>query len=323
MSSSTSSSERKLAKVALLVGAMLIALELVTRTLLVPTSRDLSRFVSYPADARALAAAPGERIALFGNSTTQAGIDPDVLADVLGARWHTPVATRMFAADGAGIDVIHWMVEHSLASQDLLPDLLVVTFYGEGLEDGERVEVGRLAQFFTDRHDWPELWRFDLPTLAERADLVLSSGWMTFAVRDRIKERVLDLIPGFKDTMSEVNAANFHHDQLLDYPPRPKITTHAALRRFVQRQRARGLDVLFVAYPSKPPDGIEVAYEISDDARRVIAEAGMRLVDLRRIGLHADHYRDRIHVNDAGRAIFTARLGDALAALPPPPISRR
>ena len=323
MSSSTSSSDRRLAKVAAIVVALWVALEIVTRTLLVPTSRDLSRFVRYPADARALIAAPGARLALVGNSTTQAGIDPDALEGLLAPRWHTPVAARMFAADGAGIDVIHWMVEHEFGRQNLLPDLLVVTFYGNGLEDGERVEVGRLAQFFADRHDWPELCRFDLPTLAERADLVVSSAWMTFAVRDRIKERVLDLIPGYKDTMSEVNAANFRHDQLLDYPPRPAVTTHRALRRFVERQRARGLDVLFVAYPSKPPDGAEVAYEISDEARRVIADAGMRLVDLRRIGLSSADYRDRIHVNDAGRVRFTQQLGDALCAISPPLISRR
>jgi hypothetical protein len=222
----------------------------------------------------------------------------------------------MFAADGAGIDVIHWIVEHEFARQKLTPDLLIVTFYGATLEDGERIEVGRLAQFFTDRRDWGELFRFDLPTLAERADLVVSSAWMTFAVRDRIKERVLDLIPGYKDTMSEVNAANFHHDQLLDYPPRPAITTHTALRRFVARQRERKQQVLFVAYPSKPPDGAAVAYEISEEARRVIAEAGMRLVDLRRIGLAATDYRDRIHVNDGGRVVFTRALAEALATPP-------
>jgi len=323
MSSSTSSSNRKLVRIGAIVLAAMIALEVVTRTLLVPASNDLARFVRYPADARALIAAPGERIALVGNSTTQAGIDPPLLGELLGARWHAPVSVRMFAADGAGIDVIYWMVEHEFARQMLAPDLLIVTFYGNTLEDGERIEVGRLAQFFTDRADWRELCRFDLPSLSERADLLLSSLWMTFAVRDRIKERVLDLIPGYKNTMSEVNAANFHHDQLLDYPPRPTVTTHAALRRFVARQRARGIDVLFVAYPSKPPPGAEVAYEISDEARRVIAQGGMRLLDLRRIGLQPSDYRDNIHVNDAGRVVFTRHLSDALAAMSPPQLSRR
>ena len=323
MSSSTSSSRKKLLAIGAIVLGTLIALEIVTRTLLVPASGDLARFVRYPADARALIAAPGARIALVGNSTTQAGIDPPLLGELLGARWHAPVSVRMFAADGAGIDVLYWMVEQEFSRQNLAPDLLVVTFYGNTLEDGERIEVGRLAQFFTTRADWGELCRFDLRSLAERADLVLSSVWMTFAVRDRIKERVLDLIPGYKETMSDVNAANFKHDQLLDYPPKPVITTHAALRRFVARQHERGLDVLFVAYPSKPPAGAEVAYEISDDARRVIAEGGMRLVDLRRIGLHASDYRDNIHVNAAGQAIFTRRLSDALATISPPQISRR
>jgi hypothetical protein len=311
MSSSTSSSDGARRRRALALGGglfgLLAAVEVVTRVFLFDASKDLRRFVRYPAEARALAGAPGLRVALVGNSTTDAGIDPRLLGDLLTARLGQPVRDAAFVADGAGIGLDTWMVDREFWKQGLAPDLFVVTYYGHDIEDGERMDVGRLAQFFVGRADWPAVFDFDLPRLEQRADLILSSAWATFAVRDRIKERVLDLIPGYQKTISEVNAANFHHDQLFDVEREVRPRTHEALRRFVGRARQAGASICFVAYPSL------MAYEISPEAREIVADAGYLFLDLRQIGLGPEHYADNIHVNAAGQQIFTHRLADALA----------
>ena len=86
MSSSTSSSERRppagLAVLAMVILVML-ALEVVTRTALIPASRDLNRFTHYPEQARVLGAVTGRRVAFVGDSFTGDGIDPALFGRIV------------------------------------------------------------------------------------------------------------------------------------------------------------------------------------------------------------------------------------------------
>src|SRR4051794_13721521 len=120
MSSSTSSSKPmrgqssgagRALRVTLVILVALLALEAVTRIKLVPASKDLSRFRTYQARARTLAAAPSPRIALVGNSTTDRG----VLLDVLKSEWTKRVGTTlnvdMFVADGSSVNTWYWVVD--------------------------------------------------------------------------------------------------------------------------------------------------------------------------------------------------------------------
>src|SRR5687767_7028108 len=109
MSSSTSSSRqgpgplRRALLVLLMLAASLVLLEAVTRLVLVPVSKDLERLETHPARARALAAAPPPRIALVGSSTTERGVQPDLLAREWLAGTGRAASVDMFVADGSGV----------------------------------------------------------------------------------------------------------------------------------------------------------------------------------------------------------------------------
>lgn len=310
MSSSTSNSRRGL-KVVALLALLFFALEGVTRVGLFRASKDLRRFATYPARARALGRAPGKRIAFIGNSLTERGIDLELFARELSPAVG-PVSDEMFVADGSHINTWYWIVERELWKQAIKPDLLILNFYENGLEDGKRLEIGRLAQFFTTAADWPALFRYDVTTLESRVDFLLSSFWATFAVRDRIKERVLDFIPGYQPYTEQANALNFENEKHAKSAPvaAPPVTREA-LRRFVARAREHGVTVLFVAFPSLKHDpAAELPYDVPDETRQIIAGAGMLYLDLRKLPEldPKTHYADDIHLNEAGRAIYTRRL---------------
>jgi hypothetical protein len=306
MSSSISNSERFAA--AAMTVAALGALELATRLWLVPASRDLNRLGSYPARARALMQAPGARVALVGNSATERGIDPPGLARALGRRLNRQISVEAFVADSAEIRTMYWMVERAFGKQRLRPDLVIVNFFDRNLEDGAPLDVGRLGSLLTGPVDWGELFRLDVRRPEERADLVLSWASAAYAARHRIKERVLTLLPGYKSALGRINEVNFEHDKRGRFAP--ANVPHEALRRFVARARASGVRVCFVAYPKQD------RYQVADEARRIIADAGMLFLDLRGLDeLRPEHYADNIHLNDAGRLIFTESLARALAAI--------
>jgi hypothetical protein len=307
---------RKLA-IALVLVTCFGAIELVTRWKLFPMSADYSRFRTYPERAQKLVAQPGYRIALIGNSATERGVDLTHLADALGRSGVAPgpVAIDAFFADASGVNTWSWILERYFFSADRKPDLFVINFFNNFLEDGgEPVEVGRLAQFFTVPRDWPEVMAIDLPDLDTRVEYVLSSFWATFAARDRIKERVLRLIPGYKDYATAENAINFKHERKAPAAKGPRIPSLKALTRLLDAAKAHGARIVFVAFPMYVPG--RPPYELSPAVVAALASYGQPLIDLRHVPeLRPEHYEDDIHLNEKGRPLYTARLAEALRPL--------
>jgi hypothetical protein len=289
------------------IALVLLGLEWVTRTKLFHASKDLSRFAAYPARAKALCATPGKHVAFVGNSLTGEGVDPELFGREMG------VNAGLFVADGSHINTWYWIIRHEFYAQGALPDVIVFHFYETSLEDGKRLEIGRLAQFFTDPGDWPEVFAHDVTGLEPRAELMLSSVWATYAVRDRIKERVLELVPGFEDFATEMNTIDYAHEAR-GFAGKPRqAATRNDLGRVIADAKEHHVRLLFVAFPTQPPAGQTVPYEIPDATRQVIDGGGELLLDLRQVPvLEKSHYRDEVHLTREGRAIYTRYLAQEI-----------
>ena len=326
MSSSTSSSDRASGrapwvpllgrKVWLGLLVFLGALEIFTRVSLHDRSKDFRRFGGYPAKAAALVAtANAQRIAFIGNSATDRGVDPRVVEATL-ARSGRPAAAELFVADQSRVDTWRYIFERYFARPERNPDLVVVSFYENDLEDGNPIEIGRLAQFFTTIGDWPELFRVNLRTLDDRASFVISSFSATYAASDRIRERILPaLVPGFRDHSERINEIIFQHEQQrrprrLAAPTRPRF---AAVERLLDRAAERGVKLCFVAYPTLVAGG-RSPYDLAPELLALLARRGIPLIDLRNVpGLGPEFYADEVHLTEAGRARYSGALGEALA----------
>ena len=323
MSSSTSSSDRApwvpllSRKVWLGLLVFLGALEIFTRVSLHDRSKDFRRFGGYPAKAAALVAtANAQRIAFIGNSATDRGVDPRVVEAALARNGRPAAAAELFVADQSRIDTWRYIFERYFARPERNPDLVVVSFYENDLEDGNPIEIGRLAQFFTTIRDWPELFRVNLRTLDDRASFVISSFSATYAASDRIRERILPaLVPGFRDHSERINEIIFQHEQQrrqrrVEAPTRPRF---AAVERLLDRAAERGVKLCFVAYPTLVAGG-RSPYDLAPELLALLARRAIPLIDLRNVpGLGPEFYADEVHLTEAGRARYSAALGEALA----------
>jgi hypothetical protein len=288
--------------------AALLALEVVTRWKLFSASKDLSRFGTYPERARALASAPGKRVAFVGNSLTERGVDAKQFESIAN------VTSDLFVADGSHVNTWYWMIERHFWKPALKPDLIVMNFYETGLEDGKRIELGRLAQFFVEPDDWMQVFKNDVTELEPRVELVLSSFWATYAVRDRIKDRTLGMIPGYKRYTERMNDRNFQHETKQMRAPHVASTRHA-LARLCERASEKGTPLLFVAFPSQGEH--KPAYDVPRETRAIIEKNGHLYLDLRVVPeLKPEHYTDAVHLTPEGRAIYTRILGDELKGQP-------
>src|SRR5687767_9195954 len=286
MNSSTSSSDTRRRTRAMLIALMfLVALALIeygTRAAPVPGSVDIIRYRSFPVHARILAGAPAPSIVFIGNSVTDR-----VLTDVLESEWKAitggPLVADKFVTYNSNLTSWYWMSNQYFWKQDLRPDLIVVTYYDElGLADSPVMDIGAMAQFFTDAGDRPSLFEHDVTSLRKRAEYMLSSASLWFAMRDRIRVRTLNKIPKYQVFANMTNAYNFQYEQGRRMADATPVPTFGTLRRFVTRAQQEGVRLCFVAFRRRPGSS-RATYEIRPEVLDAIADGGMLHLDFRHL----------------------------------------
>jgi hypothetical protein len=316
MNSSTSSSNRFagrrfFVRAALTLLVLVVLLELYTRWFVAARSEDYAQFREYPRLAAELTAQSGLRVAFLGNSATQEGLNSTLFETTLHNPSRQPVHAERFLADASEIHTWYYMTKRSFWEPGKNPDWLVVTFFRNGLEDIQEVDLGRLARAFTSSADWDEVFALDLPTLSSRTEYLMSSGWATYAVRDRYRKRVLTaLVPNYMSYVHESNAVQLRRQKGDSAAP-----TYQALDRFLEKARKHEMKVCFVAFPLRRVEG-ESCYPLVPQAEQRIRVAGMEFLDLRRTpGLLPEHYRDEIHLVRPGAEIYTRHFARVFGEL--------
>jgi hypothetical protein len=317
-SSFTSSSEAaprgRAVRIGLMILAALALIEWSTRAAWLPGSTDMNDYRSFEERAQSLVAAPAPRFVFIGDSVTDR-VELELMEEEWQIATGDALATDKFIAYDSNLTTWYWIADQAFWKRDLRPDLIVVTYYHEvGLADSESRDVSNLAQFFTDSGDRPELFANDVTTIRQRAEYLLSSASLAFAMRDRIRDRTLNQFYRYRPFATSINEVNFQLEKEQSAGPANKPQTFHALRRFVTRARQEGVNVCFVAFRPRPEPAGPVEYDIHPEALQIIADAGMLHLDLRDMDvLGADKYEDNVHLNEAGRQIYSRRLSREIA----------
>ena len=291
----------------------LAVVEVLTRVKLFHVSKDFRDYLSYPGRAAALAGAGGIRVAVLGNSVAHEGIDPGVLADAIRGQGATPAHADVFSADHSYVTTWRYVLERYFLRPGNHVDLVLVPFWGDNLYDGNEIELGRLAQFFTTVGDWPEVLRADLDSNGERLDFLVSGVWATWAARDRMQQWFFThTLPDFRGVLLVQEGVIIEHETIAN-ASRPRRQRPArTFRRLLRTAREHGTVLCFVAVPTLHPEWNDSYAPLV----RLMTLAGMHYLDLRQMaGLSVRSYVDRVHMNADGRAFFSRRLGEALTPL--------
>lgn len=308
MSLSTSSSSAGCFHwLALSLVAAFVMLDVLTRVVLFRVSKDFVRFEAYEKHADALVRHPGLKVAFVGNSATEEAIDPALLENLLYENGAVRSSVDLFLADGSEVTTWRAMVNRYFWKRSTPPDLIVITFFGNSLDDTENIELGRLAQFFTDVTDWPDLFRTDLRRSTQRIEFLIASAWATYAARDRIKQRILSLVvPDYRTFEPMLHDLNRRYEQASIKKEREEVVTHRALESLLAQAREQRVKVLLVAFPMR-----ESQYKVNPAILKIASSSGADFIDMRvLVELQPAHYRDDIHLNAAGKPIYTKRFAE-------------
>ena len=305
MSSSTSSFRSELKVVALIVVA-LAACELVVRLREQSLSLDVRHIRQIPDIAARLAEGDGLRVLFIGNSMTRYGVEPEIVEREMASQGIAPLRIERVFPDATALPDWYYAFKRYFDAPVRAPDVLVVCFASYDLQDSQPIHSWRLAQYYTNLGDVPEVFREDIRDFDSRAEFLLSDASAAFANRTRVRERALDLvIPNYRETAQQINRTQ--QSQAGERLSR-KQPTYRRLARLGQLAQSRGVKVILVAMPER------VDYELDTQLQPAAEAAGMTLLDSRAgHGLKPDSYVDEMHLGAGGASIYSQFLARQLA----------
>lgn len=269
-------------------------------------SKDVAHLAAMRSVADELApAADGEsvRVLFLGNSLTRCGVAPEEFVSEAERSSGQEVAVAKLTPDNTAVADWFYAYRNYFAEAGRAPQVLILGFQAGHLQDAPSNHPQRLARFYCDAGDWPDLCRDDLPTFESRAAFVLASNSALIANRDRIERRALDtLIPGYQDGIQELNSRVQG-----SRPSAVRQPTYSRLERLLDVAQRDGVRVVLVAMPVLKP------YEIDPALRELAAARQAALLDCREVtGITREMFPDGLHMNETAAACYSRHLAHLL-----------
>ena len=322
MASSTSTFRTEWKVVATVV-LMLAAIEVIFRAVPHKLSGEIASLTrGVPAQAARLAKFEGRRVLVLGNSMTEWDLD-EALAEELDALTDSPTAVEVMHWDGAGITEWYHLVKKHFAAAGRMPDAIVLNFHvyspehpgseDWGVRDESVVNTQRLI-YHVDRSDVCEVVSDEYKAFGDRCHFVHIWLLQSAAGRGRIQTLVmLKIVPGYMNGLSrlgELSAPENLNKWALAQQERAKAraaekappkVTYNRFRKLAELAEASGTDLLLVAMPYRDVGQVPPLWT---DLGQVV-KLPFGLFDLHDLpSLTDEMYKDRSHLNEAGRALF-------------------
>ena len=245
------------------------------------------------------------KVLWLGNSMTAEGIDLSVADSILGRSTSYGISNYAVHPDGSGIPEWLYIATSDFFNRGAAPDLIVIPFAWNLLSDETPVEVARIGRWYLhSASDWLEFFGRDARGFEPRIHAVLANASTAFGNRDRIRNKILGLLPGYQEMAQELSrggatAGNGGSSQGAGY---------SRLYRLLAAARKTDTQVVLVAMPVREP------YSIDPSLQRLVDDAsGVSLMDLREAeGIGPDSFRDGVHLLPDGARVVTASISERL-----------
>ena len=306
-------------KTAAVVLALLLVVEAGMRRLEPHLSADVAHIESIPQIVGSFGKADHDLLFL-GSSITRHGVDVAALEPVLAAQGVAPDAFSLSFIYPDASDILDWayVYHHYLSPSTAQPDVIVVNFAGDRLEDVEAnpQQIRRIARHHTTLRDVPGAFAQDFTTLPQRADFLLSKTFVSFAHRERVRMRLMATLPLYRQTQRSLNETQ--PAQVAEATPTAAPTSnpdqvtlagrYTRLKRFLAEIDTRSVRVVFVATPVRDP------YTLDPALRTLLTDHGAELLDTRAVlGLTPAVFDDALHLSPEGAEIYSRALAEKLA----------
>lgn len=197
---------------------------------------------------------------VIGDPSVEDDLDISAIEERLGG----PEPWRLGVASPNDGNIALWaaMYDQMFQSRDRAPDVLVIAFRGDRLEDQNTIDWTRIGNLYTDRSTLGSRWSA-APDLAAKLDV--GASWASALVGERkyLFDVLTEAVPGYT-TVPRAEPSTI-----------TGAATYTILSEFIDDATAEGVTVVVVALPSQRP------YEFEPSLEADVTAAGGSLLDLR------------------------------------------
>jgi hypothetical protein len=268
-------------------------------------SKDIRHIREIPTIVERLQNTQSSRVLFLGNSLTRAGVDLETLRQAIQAPAGKALTLESIYPDDTTICDWYYVYRTFLVNRRVNPDLVVVGYALDHLEDHAPLHMGRLGGYFGGWAALPEAFRYDIPEVGDRVQYALSSTSRLFADQERIRDRLLDfVVPNYRESAQALNSAALQSTRNRQERNQP---TYQRLQRFIRLLQTNGTKLILVAMP------LPSSYSIPDALTATVAAEGASLLDLRHVeGLAKEDFPDHYHLSPKGAQIYSSALSTRL-----------
>ncbi len=310
MNSSTSSSRSEL-KILLALLLILVLCEAGVRLAMTHLSGDEIHIAQIPDLTHQLSLQSGPRILFVGNSLTRAGINPVEFNSELQETTGDSVSLALATPDDTVPLNWYYLVKNFVLNQDQLPHIICLGISNFHVIDGAEKRIRKLGRTYCRLKDIPEIYRTDLTSFDERAELLLSGLLYSYATQDRIKKRVLDLlIPDYRTNLRRITEMGRAGSQ--DEDEGVREYSFNGFGRLLELIAGNQILPVVVAMP------LQDDWEVDAALMAVIGSTGALFLDARQIdGLSAADFKDNMHLTPVGARKLSRFLARRLSQTEP------
>jgi hypothetical protein len=185
--------------IGVVVGSLLIC-ELTLARLEPSLSGDVRHIQSIAGVSASLAADSAPlKVLWLGNSITGNGIDVPLADSVFESTLHRRTSVYSVHPDGSAIAEWTNIANNEFFERGAHPNVLVIPFAWNLLSDQSVLDAERIGRWYLrSPADWAEFMRSDAPGFEEGARAILAHISASFGNRDRVRTRVLAMLPGYQ-----------------------------------------------------------------------------------------------------------------------------
>ncbi len=268
-------------------------------------SGDVAQIEDAPRQVRYAERDSGPGVLMLGNSLLAEGVDRGALERALEADLGRGVSVAKVTPDGTTPLEWRYLFRKLVVRTGEKPSVLVLAFGPGHLWDRPGAsQVLRLAAHHVASADVGMLFREELTDIESRAEFVTARVWRSYALKDRIQLRLLDLIlPHFRTERARLLRRSGSESEA-----RHDLDDLRDLKGLLEDAAGAGIPVVLLPMPAPQ------LWPVEGPVETLARDLSVPILDIREeVSLEPERFPDGEHLDSLGKAAFTEALGPALA----------
>ncbi|MES9939889.1 MAG: hypothetical protein ABW105_03750 [Candidatus Thiodiazotropha sp. 6PLUC1] len=240
------------------------------------------------------------KILFLGNSLINESVDVNQLSKSLSDQYMVDKITP----DATSLWDWNMIMKNQVFASEVKLDYLVIGFAWGLLSDQYQPNPSRLGGYFSELSDGILLKKYGMDTFAQFSEFLLGSLSKLFVNREAVRNKVLvNLVPHYEQFVRAQNQAGRPDDVNVAEQEQYNSAQYKIINSLLDRLDEDGVKLIILSMP------IEDDYSVPPELTDLLNSRAYKYIDYRKYFRGTDGvYKDGVHLNDKGRALFTAEL---------------